>query len=136
MRLDPERDALPRLLAFVYAPLAVAAWWAARVALGDPGGRGACLLLESTGVACPTCGGTRAVVALGRGDLVGAAVENPLIAAGAFLLGCWCLYAIAATAAPRLRRTPRFAATEARGLRLAAAAGLVLTWIYEIVRQS
>jgi hypothetical protein len=136
VRWEPERDALPRLLAFVYAPLGVAAWWAARALMRDPGDRGACLLLEATGVACPTCGGTRAVLALGRGDLPAAVIENPLVAAGALLLGFWFLYAVAATARPRLRVTPRLAAVEARGLRIAAATAFAMTWIYEIIRQA
>jgi Protein of unknown function (DUF2752) len=135
VRLEPERDSLPRLLAFVYAPLGVAAWWAARALSHGPGDRGACLLLEATGVACPTCGGTRAVLALGRGDLPAAVVENPLVAAGAVLLGLWFLYAVAATARPRLRVTPRLAPAEARNLRLGAAAALAGTWVYEIIRQ-
>jgi hypothetical protein len=136
VRLEPERDALPRMLAFVYAPLAVAIWWAARLAMQKSAGRGVCMLLESTGVACPTCGGTRAVLALGRGDPVRAAVENPLVAAGALLLGLWFFYAVAATAVPRLRVTPHLAPSEARTLRIAAASAIALTWIYEIIRHS
>jgi hypothetical protein len=136
VRWEPERDSLPRLLAFVYAPLAVAVWWAAGRLMRGSGDRGACALLESTGVACPTCGGTRAVLALGRGDLSGAAVENPLVAAGAVLLGLWFLHAAAATALPRLRVTPRPSPGEARGLRIAAAAAFAMTWIYEIFRQA
>ena len=136
MRCGPERDSLPRLLAFVYAPLAVALWWAARRLMQASDGRGVCALLETTGVACPTCGGTRAVLALGRGDLPGAVVENPLVAAGAVLLALWFLYSIAATALPRLRVTPHLSAVEARGLRIAAAAAFAMTWVYEIIRQA
>jgi hypothetical protein len=136
VRCEPERDALPRLLAFVYASLAVALWWAARRLVQASDGRGVCALLESTGFACPTCGGTRAVLALGRGDLPGAFVENPLVAAGAILLALWFLYAIAATALPRLRVTPHPSPVEARGFRIAAATAFAMTWIYEIIRQA
>ncbi|MBK7703179.1 MAG: DUF2752 domain-containing protein [bacterium] len=136
MKFEAERDALPRLLAFVYAPLGVAAWWAARALLRHPSDRSLCMLLEKTGVACPTCGGTRALLAFGRGDLTGAFVENPLVAAGAALLVLWFLYAAAATALPRLRVTPRLSPIETRGLRLAATAALATTWIYEILRQA
>lgn len=136
MKFEAERDALPRLLAFVYAPLGVAAWWTARALLRHPSERRLCMLLEMTGVACPTCGGTRAVLAFGRGDLAGAFAENPLVAAGAVLLALWFLYALAATALPRLRVTPRLSPAEARGLRVTVAAAFASTWIYEILRHS
>lgn len=37
-----------------------------------------CLLRRMTGVPCPTCGMTRAFVAMGRGDVVAAARHHPL----------------------------------------------------------
>lgn len=136
MKFEAERDSLPRLLAFVYAPLGVAAWWAARALLRHPSERSLCVLLDTTGVACPTCGGTRAVLACGRGDLAGAFAENPLVAAGAVLLALWFLYAVAATALPRLRVAPRLSPAEARMLRVTVAAAFATTWIYEILRHS
>jgi hypothetical protein len=48
-----------------------------------------CLLRATTGVPCPACGGTTAVVRLGRGDLVGAVAASPL----AVLLGVWLVLA-------------------------------------------
>lgn len=39
----------------------------------------ACPLRAWTGFACLTCGGTRATVALARGDLAGAFLSNPLV---------------------------------------------------------
>jgi hypothetical protein len=38
-----------------------------------------CPLLELTGMACPFCGGTRAVYALAHGDLAGAAGHNAVV---------------------------------------------------------
>ncbi len=44
-----------------------------------------CLFREVTGFPCPTCGATRAVLALSRLDLAGALAFNPLAAAGELL---------------------------------------------------
>jgi hypothetical protein len=48
-----------------------------------------CLLRHATGIPCPTCGATRATVALFDGRLVDAVLLNPLVASGvvAFLVG-------------------------------------------------
>jgi len=136
VRIGPERDPLPRLLAFVYAPLALAAWWLLEHRDLLAPDRLACPLLKYTGVACPTCGGTRAGLALARLRVSEAFAENPLIALMLILLGLWLIYAVAATLAPRLRGSVRLAPGEHRLLRVLAL-GLVLgTWIYEIVRHA
>jgi Protein of unknown function (DUF2752) len=41
-----------------------------------------CPLRSLTGVACPACGGTRALLALVRGDLAGAMAWNPFVILG------------------------------------------------------
>jgi len=46
-----------------------------------------------TGVPCPGCGTTRAVLALARGDVTGAFGWNPLAAAALLLGGATCLLA-------------------------------------------
>jgi hypothetical protein len=38
-----------------------------------------CVLHQLTGIPCPTCGTTRAALALARGDLVAALMLNPLV---------------------------------------------------------
>lgn len=45
-----------------------------------------CFFREITGIPCPTCGGTRAALALLSGDLAGAFHANPLVAAAFVLL--------------------------------------------------
>uniref|UniRef100_A0A832MIZ7 DUF2752 domain-containing protein n=1 Tax=Eiseniibacteriota bacterium TaxID=2212470 RepID=A0A832MIZ7_UNCEI len=62
-----RRGALVWLGAGVAALAAGAALvaWAGAQAGGEP----ACALRAASGIACPTCGGTRALAALGRGDL-------------------------------------------------------------------
>ena len=48
-----------------------------------------CLLRGLTGVPCPFCGGTTAMVQLGRGDLAAALQASPLVVLGAPLWVLW-----------------------------------------------
>lgn len=134
MKLTPERDALPRLLAFVYAPMALAAWWLIEHRILVDLTRLFCPLLKHTGVACPTCGGTRAGLALGRLDPVAAWMENPLIAVGLLVLGGWFVYALIATPVKRLRVSVSLGPVEARVIRGLVFGLIIGTWIYEIRR--
>lgn len=59
-----------------------------------------CLLRALTGLPCPACGGTTAMVALGRGQWSQALSASPLVVLGAPL---WVLWPRLAGAASRLR---------------------------------
>lgn len=73
-----------------------------------------CLLRGLTGIPCPFCGGTTAMVQLGRGDLLAALRASPLVVLGAPLWVLW----------PRLR--PALAARyDADRLRIALVGGLL-----------
>ena len=61
-----------------------------------------CPLRAVTGIACPTCGGTRAVLALLRGDVTGSLAWNPFVALG--LAGLFALGAAAWIAPARVGR--------------------------------
>jgi hypothetical protein len=80
----PERQ-----LAFLWGGAALAgaaaAPFARAIAAASPG----CLFRAATGVPCPTCGGTRALLALVRFDVAAALAWNPLVtlAALVFVLG-------------------------------------------------
>jgi hypothetical protein len=56
----------------------VSAWLESRTGLEVP----TCLLKRVTGHPCPTCGSTRAILALGRGRWVEALAWNPLVMLG------------------------------------------------------
>lgn len=77
------------------APLATAAAaaaaWAAVMLLGPERAMPLpCPLLTLIGVACPLCGGTRAIYELSHGDLVGAAGHNlAAVVAAPVLAGLW-----------------------------------------------
>jgi hypothetical protein len=78
---------------------------------GQPGSYGLCPLLALTGLACPGCGGLRAVHALTHGDLGTAWVLNPAVVAllpVAVLAWAWWLvrsWRDAPPAGPALRHT-------------------------------
>ena len=63
-------------------------WWGERVRI-------LCPLLELTGVPCPTCGGTRALVALAQADVLGALAWNPMVALAGMLAVAWSVAAVA-----------------------------------------
>lgn len=48
-----------------------------------------CPLLELTGIPCPTCGGTRALLALAAADLPAALAWNPLVAVAGIVAAAW-----------------------------------------------
>jgi hypothetical protein len=103
------------------------------VALATPGIQlPLCGFKTITGLPCPTCGVTRTVIALSRGDLSRGLFMNPLaaLACGAGLL--YLLYAaiVLALRLPRLR--PTITATGARRLRIAVCAVLAINWVWLI----
>ncbi|MGI6098618.1 MAG: DUF2752 domain-containing protein [Kiritimatiellia bacterium] len=120
------------------APLWLAlpgAGWAAAMAGAYMAGVHRCLFKWLTGIPCPTCGGTRALLHLLRGELSAAWRAQPLLITG-LLLG---LAAYTVTAAVTLvwrRRLPVLQASRRAWCRLALLLlGLaVLNWGYLIAR--
>lgn len=123
--LIPERLWGP-LLAGAFAMLA-----AAPQALLPPV---TCPLRRFTGLPCPTCGGTRALMALRRLDLTGALALNPLVTIAA--LGAL-LYLAHAAAVLAGRRAPLRLELATPGRRVAFAAALagavVANWTYLVL---
>ncbi len=78
-----------RQLAFLWGGAALAGAAAAPFARTLAAGAPACLFHALTGVPCPTCGATRALLALARLDVPAALAWNPLVAVAAvvFLAG-------------------------------------------------
>jgi len=107
--------------------LAAARWWGRTLEH-----LARCPLRNATGVPCPTCGGTHAVLALARGDLPAALRENPLVTLGALLAALWTAWAVAATFWPPARRLPSLSSRARRRLAWTAAALLLANWLYEL----
>ncbi len=72
--MAPERQ-----LAFLWGGTALAGAAAAPFARTLAAGAPACLFHTLTGVPCPTCGATRALLALARLDVPAALLWNPLV---------------------------------------------------------
>ena len=101
------------------------------VALAHVFGLTLCPMKRLLGVPCPTCGATRAVVLLLRGDVCGAFVMQPLA------MGVVCLLAPAALAvrlAFGARRTKAFLSAAARTptFWFAVVAAVLANWAYVI----
>lgn len=54
----------------------------------------ACTFRQVTGVPCPSCGATRAGLALAQGDLLVALSNNPLVVIGLSILFGWSVYRV------------------------------------------
>jgi Protein of unknown function (DUF2752) len=89
-----------------------------------------CLFHAVTGLPCPTCGATRAVLALSHLDLAGAAAMNPLAALGAagFVLG-----GLAAGIAALTGRSLKPPDLPAWALRAAALFAVAANWVWLLV---
>jgi hypothetical protein len=91
-----------------------------------------CLFHRFSGHPCPTCGGTRVVLAFVRGDWAGALRLNPLVALGLGAAGLGLLVRLASGRALRLDLSLR-----ERGALLAAGVMLLLAnWIWVLQTQT
>ncbi len=84
---------------FLSLSLAGYGWLACNVitASGEGGPPAFCLFKEVTGLPCPSCGATRSVLLLGRGDFEAALLLNPLgflLVAGLLVIPFWLGYDI------------------------------------------
>ncbi|MGE5275586.1 MAG: DUF2752 domain-containing protein [Acidobacteriota bacterium] len=86
-----------------------------------------CLFRSVTGLPCPTCGSTRAVLALARLDLAGAVALNPLAVAAAIVFVAGGLIAAIAALGGRPLREPQRYPPAAR---LALLAAVAANWVW------
>jgi Protein of unknown function (DUF2752) len=91
-----------------------------------------CAFKTLTGLPCPTCGATRASLALARGEIATAFSINPLVCAAIAAAGLYLAYAaiVLAGRLPRLRL--QLSRREVPLARAAAVVLIVLNWAYLI----
>ncbi len=93
-----------------------------------------CAFRGLTGLACPTCGGTRAALALAGGDLRRALALNPLLCLGMAAGGAYLVYAWGAVAGLLPRFRPGWLTPPMPGwMRTALFAAPVANWLYLIL---
>ncbi|MDX2018160.1 MAG: DUF2752 domain-containing protein [Planctomycetota bacterium] len=128
-------SAAPTFLARNRWPIALLALWSVSVGLIvilTPAGQPlpvTCLLRRATGLPCPTCGSTRAILALTRLDPAEALRLNPLVAALALLTPMLIALWVVFTRAKR----PQLSAT---AITLAIVAALGANWAYLLLTRA
>jgi hypothetical protein len=89
-----------------------------------------CLFKAFTGFPCPTCGTTRSLVHLAKGDLQGSLFMNPAFALSMILTLLWFLYNTIIVLFDTSRFTLSLTRPEFDAVRVAALALLLLNWYY------
>lgn len=103
------------------------------VALATPGIQlPRCAFKTITGLPCPTCGLTRTVIALSRGDLERGLFLNPLAAMACGFGLLYLVYAAAVLALRLPRFRPTVSSAGAQRWRIAAVAAVAFNWIWLI----
>lgn len=92
-----------------------------------------CPFKTLTGLPCPSCGVTRAIMAMTRFDLGGAFAMNPLAVLGAFGGALYLGYAAIVLAARLPRFRPRLAARDMTVARVVTVLAISANWVYLVI---
>ncbi len=93
-----------------------------------------CPFLATTGIPCPTCGGTHSIVAMVQGHLLGALASNPGITIVALMFLVAVLWASGAMIIPSWRLKVVLSQRDKHAVMWLAALLLFGSWLYEIWR--
>lgn len=110
--------------------LVVGLWWLRRFPEAPGDLIPACTWRTLTDLACPTCGGTRAMLALSQGQPLVALNANPLVTMASMAFGLWAIGGLVATLVPRWRRTIEAAPGDGRRLVSLAVVVILASWLW------
>ena len=118
----------------IWAPLTVLAFLAARFFPFELLNLGPCPWRMMTGVPCPTCGGTRAMMALARMEIPAALALNPLVAAAGIAAAVYVVHALGVWLLGWRRWRPSVSSPGVlMTLRVGAISVLLLNWAYLVL---
>lgn len=129
LRAAPGTVPLAALFAALAAALALVGGMLSLDGLGLP----ICVFKATTGVPCVTCGGTRALVALGHLDVPGALAMNPLVALSLLVLIPWGVADALLAALRRRALVLEVGPVAGRALLWAAVPAILANWAYLVV---
>lgn len=89
-----------------------------------------CPFLSLTGLPCPTCGATRTMIHLSRGDIHSALAMNPLIALLVLFGLAWFVFSLVGFFASLPRPAVRLSGSEAIAVRIAIIVLALINWAY------
>jgi hypothetical protein len=89
-----------------------------------------CVFRGISGIPCPTCGATRSLLSLTKGNFAGALTMNPLVAILVPPAVVLCAYSIITLLFGMRRMTFIFSEREKDGIRIAAVMIVLLNWGY------
>jgi hypothetical protein len=92
-----------------------------------------CVFKAVTGLPCPTCGATRAVVALSHGDWSSALRLNPLVVLAVAGWTAWLPYGLATGARAGRRVRVACSSRDCTWLRILALAAVAANWLYLVL---
>jgi len=127
MRFRPGDAPLARQLAVAtLVVLPVGLWWMRQFPSALP----PCLMRSVWGVPCPTCGSTRAWLALSEGRPLAAITANPLVTIVTLALMVWAVGGLAVTLVPRWRLTLEASPGEGRRFLLVTIVAILASWLW------
>ncbi len=89
-----------------------------------------CSIRSFLGIPCPSCGTTRSLVSLVRGDVLGSLAMNPLAAVLIFIALLWFCYSVLAAILVLPRPSLILTENEKNALRLGAVMLVLANWAY------
>jgi hypothetical protein len=129
-RKTPASAARPFDASFLILPLFLLGFLLARFAAPIFALLPSCTFRAAVGLPCPSCGATRAGLALARGELLTAFAYNPLFVVGLGILLLWSVWQMLERG---LGKTIKFEILPRRRLRGLVSGMIILNWLYLIV---